>query len=403
MARSVRNATLENRTNRLTLPQGTRHWRTIGKGLALGYRRGKNGGTWYLRRESEGNRYTIKSVGIADDYRDADNVEVFNYFQAQERVRERAKQQTLDGVSYTVENAINDYLLWFKANRKSYEATRATCHRHIVPSFGKHLVCDLKTPDIRSWRDELVSSKNLTDPEKIRAAKATANRILTSLKAALNLAFDDDHVASDLAWRKVRPFEKVDIARIRYLSQQESKRLINACAGDFRYLVQAALLTGARYGELTKLDCACYNPDSKTIFIADSKSGKPRYIPLNDEGARFFDRVVAGKLGHETIFVKDDGQPWGKSHQSRPMKEACEVAKIFPPATFHHLRHTYASLLAAENTPLQIISIALGHSDTRITEKHYAHLLPSHIHATIRKNLPSFGIQEDNVFSIGSV
>jgi integrase len=40
---------------------------------------------------------------------------------------------------------------------------------------------------------------------------------------------------------------------IRYLTLAEAKRLTNACDPDFRPLVQAALHTGARYGELVPL------------------------------------------------------------------------------------------------------------------------------------------------------
>ena len=64
------------------------------------------------------------------------------------------------------------------------------------------------------------------------------------LKAALNRAFHAGRVASDQAWRRVKPFAKVDEAVVRYLTADEAQRLVNACNADFRRLVQAALLTG---------------------------------------------------------------------------------------------------------------------------------------------------------------
>jgi hypothetical protein len=69
-----------------------------------------------------------------------------------------------------------------------------------------------------------------------RARKATANRILTMVKAALNRAFQADRVSSDSA--KVKPFKRVDEAVVRYLKPAEARRLVNACAEDFRKLVQ---------------------------------------------------------------------------------------------------------------------------------------------------------------------
>ena len=47
--------------------------------------------------------------------------------------------------------------------------------------------------------------------------------------------------------------------------------------------------------------------------------------------------------------------------------------------------------------PLQVIAAALGHADTRITECHYAHLLPSYVADQIRANLPRLGIEIENI------
>lgn len=83
-----------------------------------------------------------------------------------------------------------------------------------------------------------------------------------------------------------------------------------------------------------------------------------------------------------------------KNYQVRPLEAACSAAKITPAANFHTLRHTYASALAMKGVPLQVIAAVLGHSDTRITHKHYAHLMPSYIADVIRENLPNFGKTE---------
>jgi hypothetical protein len=43
-------------------------------------------------------------------------------------------------------------------------------------------------------------------------------------------------------------------------------------------------------------------------------------------------------------------------------------------------------------TPMGVIAAQLGHVDTRLAEKHYAHLTPSYIADTIRANLPALGV-----------
>ena len=75
-----------------------------------------------------------------------------------------------------------------------------------------------------------------------------------------------------------------------------------------------------------------------------------------------------------------------------------------PAATFHVLRHTYASALAMKGVPMGVIAAQLGHADTRITEKHYAHLAPSYVAETVRAALPALGIMEpSNVTPIASM
>ena len=82
------------------------------------------------------------------------------------------------------------------------------------------------------------------------------------------------------AWRRVKPFKNVSAARVRYLTIAEATRLINACQGEFRHLVRAALETGARYSELARLKAADFDPDAGTIAIGKSKTGKGRMSVL---------------------------------------------------------------------------------------------------------------------------
>jgi integrase len=215
------------------------------------------------------------------------------------------------------------------------------------------------------------------------------------LKAALNHAWKAGHVASDDAWRRVKPFKGVETALVCYLSEAECVRLVNACEPAFRNLVRGAVLTGCRYSELASMHVSDFNSDAGVVTIRESKAGKPRHVVLTDEGQRLFDGLTAGKLGSDLIFTRADGGVWGKSHQLRPMLEACRRAKIKPGISFHVLRHTHGSALAMKGVPMGVIAEQLGHADTRMTEKHYAHLAPSYVADTIRAHFPVLGIGGD--------
>jgi integrase len=241
------------------------------------------------------------------------------------------------------------------------------------------------------------------DRDAKRRRKATANRILTVFKAALNRAYRGGKVASDDAWRKVAPFRKVDAAKVRYLTKAECQRLVNAAGDGLRPMVRAALLTGCRYGELGALRVGDFNPDAGTITVRHSKAGKPRHVPLDDDGQGFFAAATAGRPAGDAMFQRAGDASWGESHQLRPMRDACKRAGIVPAASFHILRHTYASHLAMNGVPMAVIAAILGHGDTRMTEKHYAHLSPDHVALTLRANAPKLGIVEaSNVVALGA-
>jgi integrase len=115
---------------------------------------------------------------------------------------------------------------------------------------------------------------------------------------------------------------------------------------------------------------------------------------LNHEGRTLFERLCAGRVGEDRIFKKGNSTVWGKSHQHRPPKEACERAKILPSLDFHSLRHTWTSLSVMAGAPLLVVAQNLGHADTRMVERHYGHLAQSFVADTIRRTAPTFGARD---------
>jgi integrase len=191
------------------------------------------------------------------------------------------------------------------------------------------------------------------------------------------------------AWgRRLAPFERVEVARARYLTVAEAERLINACEPDFRALVRAGLEPAAATASLRNWKCATSIPTP-----ARWRSGRAR--ALTEEGAAFFRRHCAGRSGHELMFRHGDGGAWQKSEQARPMAEACTNGKIKPAIGFHILRHTWASLAVMNGTPLLVVAKNLGHADSRMVERHYGHLAPSFIADAIRAGAPRYRVKGD--------
>jgi integrase len=423
MARSVRSAKLDTRSARSKCAvRREPYWVRMDAGAYVGYRSLSSGnGTWIARLRDDNGKQHYQALGSSDDALPADGVNVFAFGQAQERARaffERKRREWSGHLEersgpLAVADIVNDYLAdRRKRGSKGVLADQVQANARIIQALGAIQADKLTKRQIGAWLLDLANaprrlrvrkfaSSQATrdfdrgDSEEVRRRRSTANRVLTILKAALNHAFREGHITSDDAWRRVRPFRDVDAAVVQFLSTEECRRLINACQGAFQNLVKSALLTGCRYGELVRLQSVDFNAKAGTVTIRESKGGKPRHVALTDEGRNLFYRLCAGKSSREPIFSRDDGGAWGKSHQARPLNKACARAGIEPPATFHILRHTYASALAGRGVPMSVIAAQLGHSDTRMTEKHYAHLAPNYVADTVRAALPPLGVLGD--------
>jgi integrase len=409
MARTVRGGRLETRTARLKLtPRPRAYWvSTAMPGLHLGYRRLKDhNGTWIARTyQGRSGTYIHKAFAQADDYSEGDGGEVLTYFQAAQRLAGEAPP-VRHSSSYTVQEAVESYLEYIARYRKSIVDARSRLKSYVLPYFGNRPVSSLKPTDFEAWSKWAYAHNPRTKPpngkisdiapaERERRRKATLNKVITYLKAALDRAYQQGHVERRDAWARLQRYKGAESARLVRLTAEEARRLTNAAAPDFRRLLELALLTGARYGELIRFRARDFDDRSGTVLVSDSKSGKPRRIPLTEEGRSLLDSLTASKAPDDPILTKEDGTMWRKDDQRERIRETCVAANISPPVNFHAIRHTTASLLIEKGVPLAFVAEMLGHSDTRMVSKHYAHLAPNIVHEEIRAKLPNFNVRID--------
>jgi integrase len=417
MARTVRDSALESRTARARLkPREWAYWRSLEPGLHLGYYKPLEGsGGWVRRRrDTETKRYRHEPLGLADDFSDPDGDKILSFAQAVRKAR--AQRATQAQAGYTVADAMDHYLAHLEADGRTRDAVRDARYRDrafIRPKLGGIELAALTAERLRRWRNDLAKapSRLRTAPgvsqnyrsapdgeDSGRARRATTNRTWTTLRAALNRAFENDKVDSDKAWRKVKPFRGVETARLRYLTVAEAKRLDNAVDPAFRPVWRGALHTGARYGALIGLTVADFNPDAGTLRLRSRKGDgteKIFHAHLNEDAQQFFAELCAERNPDSPIFIRPDGTPWGKSHQARPIREASARARIAPAVNFHVARHTFASHAIMNGTPLLVVARTLGHADTRMVERVYGHLAPSFVADAIRAGAPRFDFKQD--------
>jgi integrase len=443
MSRTTQEASIQSPTARARLAGRTEpYYRSLQRGLALGYRRGKNGGSWLARtRDPVRDGYSETKIGPADDEGEK-TVQGLSYDEAAQRAREIFAQEEAKRTSgvqpgakrKVVDNVLDLYVDGYisGAARRDEKPGRdlknlnSILTAHIRPALGKIRLDQLNADMLERFKSALASAPKLSrngkaarlavngathpseaeglasipsgDPddreqheERMRKRRARANRIITALRAALNYAVRKKMIATDTAWRTaLKPFPGVDGISERYLELKECKALQDHADDDFRPLVTGALFTGGRYGSLGNLKAKDIDFRSRTALFRVTKSGKKQSVKLTAPACKFLKAQIERKSADDYVFVKSSGERWKPSDQARRMSDACAGAKIEPPITFHELRDTFASHLVMAGVPILTVSKLLGHADVRITEKHYAHLRPDHLQKAVDESLPDF-------------
>jgi integrase len=406
MPRTRQDKRLDTRSARLQLPKRREpYWRSISEGMAVGYRRGSKGGTWVAKQYAPAVGRRVKALGTADDIVDADGVHVLSFAQAQEAARAWFTELAVQDSGgprgpYKVKQACDDYVDFLRAEKRTAADTERRLKLHVIPKFGDHAVADLKTADIEAWKRGMVRREE-DDPDAERRSKDTANRVLTMLKAALNRAFNDPekHIASDIAWRRVKPFPKVARRWEAHLDQTQSRRLVNTISGAFRKLVTAALLTGARPpGELSTLRVKNFRADLQVLSIVDGKTG-PRDVVLTAEAVAYFRSICAGKKPDDLLLPKEDGGAWGYNHHLRPMRDAVTRAKLPKGTTIYALRHTYASQSIMAGMNLKLLAENMGTS-IRMLETNYGKFIKAAKRQMVEESAFKLGLKKSNIVSI---
>ena len=402
------------RDARLKLPARREpYWVEVVPGTAVGYMRGNRDVSWFVRQRAAG-KYVKNRLGTPDDHAPADGSVVLTYAQAvalattqQLEKREARPRHYSDGV--TLNDVVDAYFDEHLAGKGSETISRQLWARHGHDAIGTKLVTALDAPDLRKWHKALAAKPptvrgkaqafDPADPKQLRARRATANRILTIAKAALNYAWRG-HSTVKLPdtlptwWVKVEPFPLGDAPPPRMLDQQEVKRLLNAAAPDLRSLLSGALMTGGRRGELVGLKVRNYLPERSAIILRQSKTGKTLIQPLTPEGVDLFDTLTAGRDANAIIFQREDGTPWARDAVTKPMAAAVAGAKL-DEVSFKTTRATYGKLLLLATKDIEIVAKALGHSDSRITRQHYAQYLPNEVADGVAK-MPKLGLVKDS-------
>lgn len=356
------------------------HWQRLRQGVYLGYRpsRKKAGGTWFARfYNSETNRNIRKRLG---DYGSLSGHDLFKQVKADaeawadtvETGGERARELE------TVKDACEAYL-----TEKPGSIAEGVFRRHVYDdAIAKVKLDKLRRHHLKAWRKRLEQAPALVtrtkDNDKKRMkerSKATVNRDMVPLRAALGMVLKPGAPNTDAAWQEaLRPFKGADKRRELYLDRGERKKLIDSTCNEAQPFVKAMCLLPLRPGALAGLKVRDFDKRTRALTVGKDKNGNPRQLTMPQMIADFFEAQAKDKLPTASIFARSNGLAWNKDAWKYPIKDAVELAGLPGATSAYTLRHSVITDLIRARLPILTVAQLSGTSVAMI-EKHYGHLV----------------------------
>ncbi len=276
----------------------------------------------------------------------------------------RYEQEVLPHLAATNKNTHRQRLDWWKAR------------------IGHLLVCDVCPGTVEKLVAELRQKPKGTRGEGT-VSESTVRAYVVRLGAVLNKA---------VAWGilQLNPIASMEKpkqgkGRIRFLTQEEVTRLLEACKQAQNPILYPAVvlsLAGLRRGEMWKLEWSNVDLKAGTLSLLGTKNGESRGLPLPPLALAELRKLHSERSpGVAKVFPGGTGGPGGSYDPKKAFANALKRAKI-DNFTWHDLRHTAASYLAMQGVPLLTIAEILGHK-TLAMVKRYAHLCPEHLRSSL--------------------
>jgi integrase len=174
-----------------------------------------------------------------------------------------------------------------------------------------------------------------------------------------------------------------------FVSVEEYMRVVDPLArsSHMRAACRLAMFAGMRRGEVNALRWVDVDMDGGVIRITshgrhETKSGKARIVPMLPPVREALDAARAAK-GDKERAGRVVGISYNKVHYEWT-RMLPEMPEEYRHLTFHSLRHSYATWLAAAGLPLRALQHALGHADIQMTML-YTHVQPDEVTTRVRE------------------
>lgn len=310
----------------------------------------------------------------------------------EEKQAKQVKQKELVTLS---EFWANDYLPTSAATKKAstIESEKWLYSKWIAPTLANVPLSQLNITNL-----EAIS----LHAQKAGKSPATIRYILAVCSQVWNMAAARNLVQGECPVRRIKKPQQ-DNRRMRFLTHNEATALLRALkerSQDMHDIALLSLLCGLRAGEIHSLTWGNVDLANNILYIRDTKNKKSRHAFIIAEVREMLERRYNDHTKNRLVFPSSTGKErrWVSDSFERTVRalgfnntgevEQLEDGKIVPieisdarqRVVFHSLRHTFASWLVQEGTPLYTVAELMGHSTLDMTRR-YSHLAPD----TLRK------------------
>ena len=261
----------------------------------------------------------------------------------------------------TIKQMFSEYLVYSKINNKPQTFRDNKFRTELMTDFfgAEKKINQLIPADIEHLKKHIVID--------LKDTKSTFNRYLSTLKKAYNVVIINHKLNLLNPCSLVKPF-KEDNTKLRYLTEEEEKRLMNELSDHLKPIVICALTTGLRLQNILKLkwENIDFNIGFIEILKQENKGHKKIQIPLSKKFKTELEKIGIKKQGY--VFINPDThKPYTTIKTG--FKRALERANI-ENFRFHDLRHTVGTRLVANGSDLQTVKELLAHSDLKTTQRY---------------------------------
>ena len=311
-----------------------------------------------------------KSEGITEAYchqKRNDAINKLKFGDTDSIIKTKVKVDTFDVITQR-------YLSYFQIHNKDSINHLSRYNNHIKSFIGDKYVTDITIADLENIQRE-----------KLKAlAPQTVNHIIQLIGTIFNYNIKHKYIKVENPVKSTKLL-KVNNERLRYLETDEIITLFNIVGRDKQLLLftKLALHTGARLHTICNIKKKDINLEKQTVFLQDYKNNTFYTSFLSDDLVKLLKTRLRQLKSNDFVLLFGTNPNNIDTYISKKLRPILnnlfntELAKDDRQnrVVIHSLRHTFASHLAINGTPIYTIQKLMNHKDINMTLR-YAKLAP---------------------------